>query len=136
MSSMRSPPGSSLLPAAATAAVLFDVSIEVSVEVADECTQKLLDVVKELNGIAIVLADHGNADEMYTVKNGKKLVSTAHSLNPVPFAIIDSGYKGEYKMAAIDTPGLSNVASTIINLFGFEKPEDYDSSLIEFIKTN
>ena len=69
---------------------------------------------------------------MYTEKNGKKEVQTAHTLNPVPFVIIDSGYQGEYKMADFDQPGLANVASTICNLLGFEAPEGYEQSLIEF----
>jgi len=104
-----------------------------SVEVADECTSRLIEAVKALGGIVMILADHGNADEMFTVKNGKKVVSTAHSLNPVPCAIIDSNYQGEYKMAKLDTAGLSNVAATLLNLLGFEAPEDYDQSLVEFV---
>ena len=95
---------------------------------------KLLQVVKELNGIAIVLADHGNADEMFTVKNGKKQVSTAHSLNPVPCAIVDSGYKGEYELANPPGAGLANVAATLLNLLGYEAPKEYAQSLIEFKK--
>lgn len=105
-------------------------AIITSVEAADECTQKLIDAVNELKGITIVLADHGNADEMFTVKNGKRIVSTAHSLNPVPFAIVDSGYKNEYRMADLKQRGLTNVASTVFNLLGYEKPDDYDPSLI------
>jgi 2,3-bisphosphoglycerate-independent phosphoglycerate mutase len=70
---------------------------------------------------------------MYTLKDGKKIVCTAHSLNPVPCAIVDAGYKGEYKMANLSQRGLSNIAATLLNLLGFEKPEDYDPSLIEFV---
>jgi len=104
-----------------------------AVETADECLAKLIEVVKELNGIVMVVADHGNADEMFTVKNGQKVVSTSHSLNPVPCAIVDSGFQGEYKMAVGQDPGLSNVAATLLNLLGYEAPEDYDPSLIEFV---
>jgi len=47
----------------------------------------------------IITADHGNADEMYTVdKNGKKTPKTSHTLNPVPYAIYDPGFKNEYKI--------------------------------------
>ena len=60
------------------------------------------------------------------------LVSTAHSLNRVPFVIVDSVYGGEYKMAQLPKQGLSNIASTILNLLGYEKPDDYDPSLIKF----
>ncbi|HOM65427.1 MAG TPA: 2,3-bisphosphoglycerate-independent phosphoglycerate mutase [Ignavibacteriales bacterium] len=105
-----------------------------AVETVDECVGKLLEVVAELNGIAIVTADHGNADEMFVEKNGKKEIKTSHTLNPVPFIIFDPQYAGEYKMANVENPGLTNVAATILNLLGYEKPEDYDPSLIEFNK--
>jgi 2,3-bisphosphoglycerate-independent phosphoglycerate mutase len=105
----------------------------VAVETVDECVGRLISTVNELGGITIVTADHGNADEMFTIKNGKKEVKTAHTLNPVPFVIVDSGYKGEYKMANLPRKGLTNVAATICNLLGFEKPEEYDPSLIEFL---
>ncbi len=108
-------------------------AIIASVEAVDECTDKLIKVVNELGGITLILADHGNADEMFTIKDGKKIVSTAHSLNPVPCAIVDAGYKGEYRMADLPQRGLSNVAATLLNLLGFEKPADYDPSLIEFV---
>ena len=67
-----------------------------SVEVTDECVGKLIQTVNELNGVTIVLADHGNADELYTVKKDKKILSPSHSLNKVPFAIVDSQYNNEY----------------------------------------
>ena len=94
---------------------------------------KLLPVIDELDGIAVITADHGNADEMFTVKNGKKSVKTAHTLNPVPFIIYDPNYSGEYKLADIDTPGLTNIAGTLLNLLGYENVEDYDKSLIEIL---
>ncbi len=96
----------------------------------DRCTARLIETVKELNGITVVTADHGNAEEMYKVKNGKKTVMTSHSLNPVPFAIIDPAHQGEYTMADLKKRGLSNVAATLINLLGYEAPEDYDPTLI------
>jgi len=107
-------------------------AIIISVEAVDEGVAKLLGVIRELNGIAVVLADHGNADEMFTVKNGKKQVSTAHSLNPVPCIIVDSGYKQEYEMANVPGQGLANVAATLLNLLGFEAPKEYAPSLIRF----
>ncbi len=107
-------------------------AIIISVEAVDQGVARLLEVVRELNGIAVVLADHGNADEMFTVKNGKKQVSTAHSLNPVPCAIVDPGYQGEYEMANLPGQGLANVAATLLNLLGFEAPKEYAPSLIRF----
>ena len=102
-----------------------------AVETVDQCVGELLTIVEELDGIAVVTADHGNADVMFTLdKKGGKQIKTAHTLNPVPFAIYDPGFKGEYDMAHIKSPGLSNVASTLLNLMGYEKVEDFDPSLI------
>ncbi|MBN1626999.1 MAG: 2,3-bisphosphoglycerate-independent phosphoglycerate mutase [Deltaproteobacteria bacterium] len=109
---------------------VMDAAI-IAVETVDQCVGELLDAVKELNGIAVVSADHGNSDEMFTIdKNGNKIIKTAHSLNPVPFAIYDPGYNGWYEMADIENPGLSNITGTLLNLLGYENVEDYDASLI------
>ena len=103
-----------------------------AVETVDDCVGKLVKVVEELGGIAIITADHGNAEEMWTEKNGKREVKTSHTLNPVPFIIFDPEYKNDYEMANVENPGLSNIAATLCNLLGFEKPEEYDPSLIKF----
>lgn len=104
----------------------------IAVETVDKYVGDLLVLVKEMGGIAVITADHGNADEMFTIdKKGAKSVKTAHSLNPVPFVIYDPLYRGEYRMADIREKGLSNIAATLLNLLGYEKPEDYDPSLIE-----
>ena len=106
----------------------------IAVETVDRCVGELLDVVKDLEGIAVITADHGNADEMFTIdKTGAKKTRTAHTLNPVPFVIFDPGYQGEYRMARLERQGLSNVASTLLNLLGYQKVEDYDPSLIEVV---
>ncbi len=107
-------------------------AIITAVETVDECVGRLIDVVAELSGIVVITADHGNADEMFTVKKGQKSVSTAHSLNRVPFVIVDKNFKNEYNIAEPSKFGLSNVAATLLNLLGYEKPEDYNSSLITF----
>ncbi|MEA3489974.1 MAG: 2,3-bisphosphoglycerate-independent phosphoglycerate mutase [Candidatus Omnitrophota bacterium] len=106
-------------------------AIITAIETVDACVQRLLDTVKELDGIAIVTADHGNSDEMFTVKDGKRIPKTAHTLNPVPFIIYDPRHAGEYKLADLPERGLSNVAGTVLNLLGFENVEDYDPSLID-----
>ncbi len=104
----------------------------IAMETVDECVGRLLEVVKELDGIAVVTADHGNSDEMFTVKDGKKTPKTAHTLNPVPFIIYDPLYNGEYQMADVKNAGLGNIAATLLNLLGFEKVKDYDDSLVTF----
>ncbi len=107
-------------------------AIITAVKTVDECLAPLIEEIKAQKGIVVLTADHGNADEMFTVKKGVKTVSTAHSLNPVPFAIIDPGYQGEYELAKVENAGLANVAATILNLLGYKAPEDYEPSLITF----
>ncbi len=103
-----------------------------SVEITDQCVQKIVETVNNLNGITVVLADHGNADEMFTIdKNGNKQNKTSHTLNPVPCIIIDPNHNNNYKLnSSIKTPGLANIASTLCNLLGFTSPKDYEDSLI------
>ncbi len=109
---------------------VLEAAVEAA-ETVDTCVGDLLAVIRELQGIAVVTADHGNLDVMFTRgPDGQKVVKTAHTLNPVPFAIDDPGFGGEYETAPLENPGLSNVASTLLNLLGFEKPSDYDPSLI------
>ncbi|MBN1472593.1 MAG: 2,3-bisphosphoglycerate-independent phosphoglycerate mutase [Syntrophaceae bacterium] len=104
----------------------------IAMETVDKCLGELLNAIKETGGIAVVTADHGNADQMFTIdKKGVKSVKTAHTLNPVPFVIYDPFYQKEYRMADLKEKGLSNIAATLLNLLGYEKPENYDSSLIE-----
>ncbi len=110
---------------------VMEAAVE-AVETVDKCVGELIEEVRKLNGLVLITADHGNCDEMFTIKNDKKIVNTAHTLNPVPFIIIDPGYKGEYKLRKVENAGLTNVAATVFNLLGFEKPEDYRDSLIEW----
>lgn len=107
-----------------------------AVETVDRCIGELLDLIKELEGVAVITSDHGNADVMYTIgKDGKLKTKTAHTLNQVPFVIFDPSYRGEYQMAHLEKQGLSNVASTLLNLLGYEKVEDYEPSLINIVAT-
>ena len=101
-----------------------------AVKIVDKCLNKLIDAVNKLNGITVITADHGNCDEMM-LEDGR--IKTAHSLNPVGFWIIDKNWKTGYAINPdVDDPGLSNVAATILNLLGFEKPDLYRESLIKF----
>ena len=103
-----------------------------AMEVVDECVAKLIEVIEQHNGILIYTADHGNADIMYTEKNGVRVPKTSHTLSPVPFAIIDSNYNNEYSLTPPSDAGLTHIAATVMNLLGFEAPDDYQPSLISF----
>jgi 2,3-bisphosphoglycerate-independent phosphoglycerate mutase len=110
-------------------------NLEATIEamtVIDECMAELMRVIDELDGVLVYTADHGNADIMYTESDGVRSPKTSHTLSPVPFAIFDPNYDGEYHMSPTPAPGLSNVAATLLNLLGYEAPDDYRSSLIEF----
>jgi 2,3-bisphosphoglycerate-independent phosphoglycerate mutase len=99
----------------------------IAAETVDECVKEVVELVKTLNGIAIVTADHGNLEDM----SGR--VQTAHTTNPVMFAIIDSGYNDEYTVRDdLEDPGIGNIAATILNLLGYKAPDYFLKSLISF----
>ena len=118
------------------------LATECSMEALDLQLARLLKVVDELEGAALITADHGNADEMYEIdkktkapkagKDGSFKAKTSHTLNPVPFIIYDNFTKGEYsvKLGREDF-GLSSVAATTVNMLGFEAPVIWDESMIE-----
>ena len=111
-----------------------------SMEALDLQLKRILDVVDKLEGVALITADHGNADEMYEVdkkgnpktnKDGSYKAKTSHTLNPVPFIIYDNFYKDKYTVKPDNGEfGLSNVAATAVNFLGYEAPEMWDSSII------
>jgi 2,3-bisphosphoglycerate-independent phosphoglycerate mutase len=105
-------------------------AIRVAVETVDLGLRRLMPVVRASAGVLVVTADHGNADCMFTEKGGKREPMVAHTLNPVPFIIKDFSGANRIAMRSLAAPGLSNVAATLLNLLGFEKPADYDESLI------
>ncbi len=103
-----------------------------AMKILDGCMKRLIDVIDEVGGVLIYTADHGNADVMYTEKNGERTPKTSHTLSPVPFSIHDAGFAGEYTLEPPADAGLSHVASTVLNLMGFVAPDDYQPSLIKF----
>jgi len=107
------------------------ISIRMSVEAVDLGLSRLLPEIEKAGGVAVVTADHGNADCMFTMKDGKREPMVAHTLNPVPFVVQDYSGANRWKMRSIDTPGLSNVAATLMTFLGFEPPKTYDSSLVK-----
>ncbi len=106
-------------------------AIRIAVETVDLCLQQVLNAVEKAGGVAVVTADHGNADCMWNEKNGKIAPMVAHTLNPVPCIIKDYSGANRFDLAGVDNPGLSNVAATLCALLGFEPPEEYDPSLIQ-----
>ena len=114
-----------------------------SMEALDLQLARILKVLDKVGGVALITADHGNADEMYEMdkktglpkadKNGNYKSKTSHTLNPVPCIIYDNVTNGAYTVKADEGNfGLSNVAATMVNLMGFEAPEMWDESIIKF----
>lgn len=101
-----------------------------AVETTDASVKRIIDAVRAQGGAVMVLADHGNADEMFTEKNGIRTPKTAHTLNPVPCAIMDFRRNAVYQLADLPNAGLANVAATLCNLLGYETPPGYEPSLI------
>ena len=118
------------------------LATQCSMEALDLQLARILKVVDELEGAALITADHGNADEMYEIdkktkapkveKDGSFKAKTSHTLNPVPFIIYDNFTADCYKvkMGRSDF-GLSAVAATTVNMLGFNAPEIWDESMIE-----
>jgi 2,3-bisphosphoglycerate-independent phosphoglycerate mutase len=106
-------------------------AIRVAVEAVDLGLARLMPAVQAARGILVVTADHGNADKMFTEKKGRREPMVAHTLNPVPFIVKDFSGANRWELSNVPRPGLSNVAATLLALLGFQKPEDYDRSLVK-----
>ena len=113
-----------------------------SMEALDLQLKRIIDVVDKLHGVALITADHGNADEMYEMdkktkqpkpeKDGSFKSKTSHTLNPVPCIIYDNFYSENYTVKEDNGQfGLANVAATMVNLLGYEAPEMWNESIIE-----
>ena len=106
-------------------------AIRIAVETVDLCLGRLLQVLAKKQGIAIITADHGNADCMWTEKKGKRSPMVAHTLNPVPCIVVDYSQKNTFSLAAVEQPGLANVAATLCVLLGYQPPDFYAPSLVQ-----
>jgi len=104
-----------------------------AVECVDEVLGELLDQLGLMGGVALVTADHGNADQMLRLdKDNDSYLNealTSHTLNRVPLYLFDP--VGNRQLAARDDACLGHVASTALELLGFEAPPDYLPSLLE-----
>ena len=111
-----------------------------AIEAVDLSLARLLPVIDALGGVALITADHGNADEMYELDkktkqpaqnpDGSFKAKTAHTLNPVPLILYDNVSGGKLGLKQTEQAGLSNIAATTANLLGFEKHAKWDESLL------
>ncbi|MBQ9510347.1 MAG: 2,3-bisphosphoglycerate-independent phosphoglycerate mutase [Clostridia bacterium] len=112
-----------------------------SMEALDLQLARILAAVDKAKGVAIITADHGNADEMYefdkkkgmpkTNPDGTPKAKTSHTLNPVPCIIYDNFTSDKYTVKPQAAFGLANVAATTVNFLGYEAPSMWKESLIE-----
>ena len=102
-------------------------SVVIAVEAVDLALSRVLAAAREHGYAVIVTADHGNADDMIQRVKGVDQPKTAHSLNPVPFIIVDPDTRYELRDGKY---GLANVAATAVTMLGFEPPADWEPSMI------
>lgn len=85
-----------------------------AVEAVDINLKRIYDKLKELDGVLIVTADHGNCEEMLDKNNN---IVTSHTTNMVPFIITKQGL-------TLQTGKLGDIAPTILDLMNLEKPQE------------
>ncbi|KAJ4832509.1 2,3-bisphosphoglycerate-independent phosphoglycerate mutase [Turnera subulata] len=110
----------------------------------DEAVRIIVDAIEQVGGIYVITADHGNAEDMakrdksgkpLLDKNGNVQILTSHTLNPVPIAIGGPGLAPSVRFRGdLPNAGLANVAATVMNLHGFQAPNDYEPTLIEVVE--
>lgn len=103
-----------------------------ALEAIDLSLRRLAVKVDELGGVLVVVADHGNAEELLD-ENGQP--KTAHTTNKVPLMIYDNTANREkYADAGIKEPGLANIAATVATLLGLDDyPNEWEPSLIRVL---
>lgn len=92
-----------------------------SVQIMDEQLKLLIDAIVSIGGVAVITADHGNAEKMFD-EEGRVL--TEHTTSKVPFVIVNAGD------LQLKEGRLGNIAPTILDLMGIDKPSELDDSLI------
>ncbi|KGI61388.1 2,3-bisphosphoglycerate-independent phosphoglycerate mutase [Prevotella sp. DNF00663] len=91
-------------------------AIAKAVHAVDNCVKEVVETAKANDYEAIIIADHGNADNAI---NEDGTPNTAHSLNPVPFI-----YVTDNNSATVKDGRLADVAPSILHIMGLEQPTD------------
>ena len=109
-----------------------------AVEAVDAALAGIVRALAEVGGLALITADHGNAEEMISAnpRTGVREPNTRHSLNPVPAVLYDPLYQGsrDYRLRALDGDApntLANLFATNYILLGRTPPDDVAPSLFE-----
>ncbi len=93
---------------------VFDAA-KTAVEAVDTCVGRMVDAILAKNGVALITADHGNADKMYEADGSP---FTAHTTNPVPFIVV--GKDCELREGGV----LADIAPTMLEIMGVPQPAE------------
>ena len=96
-------------------------AIAKAVQAVDTCASAVVEAAQENGYTVLITADHGNAD--YAV-NPDGSPNTAHSLNPVPFIVVDKDVK------SVKDGVLADIAPTILRLMGIDIPEEMGGKVL------
>ncbi len=99
---------------------VFEAAVK-AVEAVDHCVGQVVDKVVSLGGVALITADHGNADQMYE-PDGSPF--TAHTTNAVPFIVVGQDWQLR------EGGRLADIAPTMLNILGLPKPAEMDGQSI------
>lgn len=90
-----------------------------AVQTVDECVGKIVAAIRAQGGVALITADHGNAEQMRDPQTGVPF--TAHTTNKVPFILVSERHKtGTLRQNGI----LADIAPTILEIAGLPVPEE------------
>ena len=98
---------------------VFDAAVRAG-ETVDTCVGRVVDATMKMGGIAMITADHGNAEVM-TQPDGSPM--TAHTTNPVPFILCGAGTE-------LRKGRLADIAPTILDVMGLAVPEEMDGQTL------
>ena len=96
---------------------VFDAASK-AVKTVDSSVKRVVDKILELGGVAIITADHGNADKMIDADGSP---FTAHTTNKVPFIVVGEEFKGK---KLYDDGKLCDIAPTLLTMMGIPVPEE------------
>jgi len=94
-------------------------------ETVDNCIGRIVTKVQEMDGTTLITADHGNADKMANENSDE--VITSHSLNQVPFIVVDDAFKGKEMRAG---GALKDIAPTVLHLLGIDIPKEMEGECL------
>jgi len=92
-----------------------------AVETVDECLGRVVDAVARKAGVALITADHGNAEQMLA-EDGTP--HTAHTSNLVPLVVTD------HDVSLHEDGELSDLVPTVLSLLGITKPVQMTGKLL------